>query len=97
MPATRLVDLMNYIVEGGRMCPQPQAWNGLWKRVGDRVGQAQVKRFTPLILTAWHVTSDDEKRERFKGLVEYAADHKMLDEVDRFLRGLEAEEWYVGS
>ena len=97
LPATRLVELMNYIVEGGRVCPQPQAWNGLWKKVGERVGQEQVKRFKPLILAAWHVTSDDEKRERFRGLVEFAAAHGMFDEVDGFLRRLEAEEWYVGT
>jgi hypothetical protein len=51
----------------GRVSPQPQKWNELWELLPDRRRQgAGWEPPLPLILAAWHDSSDAEKRERLR-------------------------------
>lgn len=47
----------------------------------------------PLILGAWHETSALLKMLRLKEHIDWADQHGVLDEVDKFLRSLPESEW----
>lgn len=48
----------------------------------------------PLILAAWHITTPLEKQLRFRGHVQWAADHGQLEQVGAHLRALREDEWF---
>jgi hypothetical protein len=48
----------------------------------------------PLILAAWWISSDDEKRERLSGHIHWAADHGGFAEARSFLLRLPEADWY---
>jgi hypothetical protein len=92
-----LDELIDFTKADGRICPQPQKWNEMWEMLPNR------KRVDngwqpplPLILTAWHHTSDEEKRDRFLIHLQYAADHNVFPQVAAFLSSLSMNEWYCG-
>lgn len=78
-----------------RVCPLLQRWNELWemlpnrKRVGLGYGPS-----LPLILAAWHHTSDPDKAERLKSHLVWAAQHEALPKVKAFLRSLPEDQWH---
>ena len=92
---TTLDELIGEIREKERICPNPQPWNRLWFMLPDRrrVGQVH-ERSAPLILAAWHHTSDAEKRERFLTHLQWANDHGALEKISDFLAGLSSEDWH---
>ena len=79
----------------GRVCPQPDRWNELWNLLPDRrrVGNGWEPSL-PLILAAWHHTSDADKRERFLLHLKWAESHGKLDDVIEFLKSLPPSEWH---
>jgi len=87
--------LLAYVVEEQRVCPQPHIWNRLFNLLPEkrRVGNGWEPPL-PLILAAWDNTSDHEKRERFHLHIRWAADHGALEQVNRFVRGIPAEQWH---
>ncbi len=93
--AHTLDHLLNYVRAGERICPLPQMWSRLWEMLPGkaRVG-AGWRPPAPLILAAWHHTNDDEKVQRLREHIEYAASQGCLDPVDTFLRALQEDEWH---
>jgi hypothetical protein len=49
----------------------------------------------PLILAAWWDTPALSKMLRLHEHIRYAAEHDVLDEVDKFLRALSNEQWFT--
>lgn len=45
-----------------RVCPNPQIWNKIWERI---LQESEEEIAKPLILGAWHFTTDNEKKNRF--------------------------------
>jgi hypothetical protein len=90
----RLEELLAFAHSDGRVCPQPTQWKKLWELLpgGRRVGGSWDPP-PPLILAAWHVSSDAAKRGRLAEHIRYAASHGVLSEVDAYLRGLGPLEW----
>jgi hypothetical protein len=79
-----------------RVCPQPQQWNKLWELLPDRRRQGEGwEPPLPLILAAWHHTSDAEKRERLRVHLRWAAAHGALDKVANFISSLKPEDWHT--
>lgn len=89
-----LTGLIDYCQRNARVCPLPDKWNELWEMLPDkeRVGNGWQPPL-PLILGAWHYTSALEKMVRLKEHLEYAEKHKVLEQVDSYLRGLQESEW----
>ena len=87
--------LIAYCQENGRVCPQPSLWNGFWELLPDRnrVG-AGWEPPLPLILAAWHHTSDADKRMRLEEHIRWADQHNGLEQASAFLRGLAEFEWH---
>lgn len=94
MNVETLGDLLGYVRQNGRVCPNPQLWNELWSKLPGKkqMGSGWMPP-APLILAAWHMTSDDEKASRLAEHIQYAHQHGFLDEVDRFLRSLAEDLW----
>lgn len=74
-----------YVTAERRVCPMPGPWDELWRLLGRRSPP-------PLILAAWD-TPWFFKLARLQAQIRYAAEHGMLERVDRFLRALPPEAW----
>ena len=48
---------------------------------------------SPVILGAWHFTSDRAKQARLAEHLRYGAEHGVLDQLEQFLRALGPDEW----
>ena len=82
----------------GRVCPMPTLWNELWDILPDRKRKgAGYEPSAPLILIAWWDTTADQKRQRLIQHINYAADHGILEKVDKFLRELKPDQWAYGD
>jgi hypothetical protein len=92
----KLQSLLQFVQAEGRICPQPGKWNELWEMLPDknRVSSGWQPPL-PLILAAWDHTTGLEKMLRLRQHIEYAAEHGVLDTIDRYLRNLSLAEWYV--
>jgi hypothetical protein len=87
--------LLAYCRGNSRVCPQPRRWNELWEMLPNKVQVgAGWKPPLPLILTAWHHTSNLEKMMRLSDHIAWAHEHGVFEKVDSFLRGLPENEWH---
>lgn len=77
----------------------PVRWNELWEMLPGRQRRgASWEPPPPLVLGEWWSTPSFAKLERVREHISYAAGHGVLEEVDRFLRGLAETEWaHVGE
>ncbi len=72
----------------------PVRWNELWEMLPGRTRHgSEWQPPPPLILSAWWDTPSFAKSERLAEHIHYAAEHGVLEPVDRFLRGLPEGEW----
>ena len=87
--------LIAYCLENSRVCPKPGLWQNLWNLLPERrrIG-AGWQPAAPLILAAWHHTSNLEKMQRLATHIEWAEMHGSLPEVAVFLRNLAESEWH---
>lgn len=91
----KLSALIVYIQSGGRVCPQPQQWKELWEMLPNKHQDGVSRKPSlPLILAAWHNTTDAEKKSRFKEHIEYAATNGVLDDVEAYIMRLTHDQWY---
>jgi len=99
MPSDKAVALQEYAKQKDRICPQPQAWNQLWRLLPDRVQKPSGgwSPSLPLILAAWYDSSVLEKARRLHDHIEWADERGAIDAVDDYLRGLSEQEWFHGS
>ena len=81
--------------ENERVCPKPQLWNALYAMLPNkqRVGEGWEPPL-PLILAAWHDSSDAAKRLCLANHIEWAEKQGCLDTVAKFLRSLTEKEWH---
>jgi len=95
MSQDKLTQLLQYVRENGRVCPNPQEWNLLWEMLPDkkRDGNGWIPPL-PLILAAWSEPAL-YKILRLQEHIQYAVDNLFLDQVDEYLRSLRPEQWYT--
>ncbi len=88
-------ELIAYCRERGRVCPMPPHWNLLWESLPHRrrVGHGWEPP-APLILAAWHESTDDQKQERLAVHVRWAAAHGGMPQVAAFLQNLAENQWH---
>ncbi|MCU4177308.1 hypothetical protein [Carboxylicivirga sp. N1Y90] len=78
------------ILINNRVCPQPHIWNELWKIIQQA---SEEKIDLPLILAAWHNTSDKEKQERFIYHLEKAKQLGLNEKLKAVLE-IEEDQWH---
>lgn len=91
--------LLGYTKDDNRVCPKPQKWNELWNLLPDRerVGLGWNPPL-PLMLAAWHETTDLEKQERLATHIRFAAEKGVLARIEAFITSLSPDDWvYKGE
>jgi hypothetical protein len=92
----RLQLLLQYICAEGRICPQQNRWHELWEMLPDRYrGDDDWNPPLPLIFDQWDNTTVQEKMQRLKDHIRYAAEKNLLDRVEKFIKGLAPDEWHI--
>ena len=87
--------LLAYCSENERVCPQPYLWNQLWELlISNCKLDADQEPSPPLILGAWHHTSDLEKKMRLTEYIHWADKHGRLGTIGAFLHHLEEKDWH---
>lgn len=89
-----LDEILTEVSREQRVCPNPIHWNRLWKILHNhqkRHGGSEPA--APLILGAWWVTGDDEKRKRFHDHIHWADKYGVLNEVADFLLKMDSKDW----
>jgi len=91
-------NILQFAQANHKVCPLPTHWNELWEMLPDRkrIGVGWEPPL-PLILAAWHETSDPEKRERFFYHIKYADQHGALLRVADFLHSLQMHDWHYSQ
>ncbi len=86
--------LWEYCTSNNKICPMPIKWNELYQLLENtqQIGVGYEPPI-PLILGAWHNTSDYQKQNRLKVHIEWAKEHNQLDDIGSYLRSLKKEEW----
>lgn len=92
-------ELLTLVSVEGRVVPNPQAWNNLWKVLAGKTQKPSGawEPSAPLILDGWWYSDDTQKRERFLEHLEWAANHGQAGEMIEILKELKAEDWYYGE
>jgi len=82
-------------IRNGRVCPQPQHWNELSKLLVQHAHKHSLSNpKAPLILAAWHETSESMKRQRLKEQMFWSSQHGVIEQAYTFLNNLEEKEWF---
>lgn len=73
----------------------PDKWNRLWELLSkEKYSQSDFKLAPPLILAAWHETTNQEKMLRLIEQLVYAEQQGLLEEAESFLHKLNETHWY---
>ena len=93
--ALQLFRTIGEATKDGRACPQPQVWSELSKLLIQHAHKHTLsKPPVPLILAAWHETSDAMKRQRLKEQMHWSCKYDFIENVYTFLTNLEEKEWF---
>ena len=93
---TELDETLVLASAGGRVCPMPDAWNRLYQLLPNTHRQgAGWEPPLPLILSAWHHSTDWQKAARLREHLDWAASHDALPRVHAFLAALPGDAWHV--
>lgn len=92
-----LDNLIEYVTSKNRVCPIQ--WHKFWKIMGSACQKDDpANPGPPLILGAWHTTSDIQKQDRFIAQIRYSQKIGKLGDVTKFLYSLKKEnDWYYGG
>lgn len=93
--ADQFDEIRAYCSDKSRVCPVPIRWNELWELLPSKQRKATGgwEPSLPLILGAWHETTNLEKIARLNEHLKWAADHGSLDELRTFICSLEESDW----
>jgi len=95
-PEMSLQGAWNELMKPGRVCPLPQPWNEVYRRLPEKTQRGgSWTPSLPLILAAWWEATDSQKRERFRLHLEWAENHGVLPEIFEYLKTLKPEDWHT--
>jgi hypothetical protein len=87
--------LLAYCRDNSRVCPLPPQWNRLWQLLPNHSGVGTGwEPAMPLILAAWHESTEVEKKLRLTAHIEWAEEWGALETVEAFLYSLEENQWF---
>ncbi len=88
---------MNEITKNNRVCPNPNLWNHLYTLAIESDFNNHTTPKLPLILGAWWDTSDLDKAERLKELIDWCYLTSVSDVAWTFIKSLDESEWHHKS
>jgi hypothetical protein len=84
-------DVLHAARHHNRVCPQPEAWAALYRRLGgERFADL---RQPPVQPWTWSKLSALQKRVRFREHIEWADSHDRLKQIARFIDGMPESDW----
>jgi hypothetical protein len=93
--AERLEALLAFVKGEDRICPMPIEWNEFWKLLPDANSSHTAFLATaPFVLSGWWSTTNEQKAERLRVQIQWAADRGAIEAADRFLRSLPLKAWH---
>jgi hypothetical protein len=98
VPFPTVDQVLEEAFKNNRVCPLPPYWNELWNMLPNRHRQgAGWSPSLPLILAAWHESSDPAKKSRFEEHIRWADTHGVLNETHQFIANLSEDRWHHGG
>ena len=83
------MDKVEDIMINNRICLKPQKWELLYRAIKKAYPEREIVK--PLILAAWHHSSDKEKRNRFCMHLEFAISGGVANSV---LENAKEQDWH---
>lgn len=95
----KALSLVEYVRQNGRFCPQPKAWDRLWKLLPNRQQKPSGGWSPPfpLILSVWWGATGLDKMLRLQEHIEWADTHGVINQVNTYLRELPEDSWFHGN
>lgn len=91
-----MTDTLATLIPRDAVCPMPQIWNRLWAIIAEgRSAHDPESPPAPLILAAWHHSTDADKRARFQLHLQWARDHDLIDAVRDLLIATTPKDWFT--
>ena len=87
----------NEVTKNNRVCPNPNLWNQLHTLAIESDFNSHNPPSLPLILGAWWDTSDLDKAERLKELIDWCYTTSVSDVAWTFIKSLDESEWHHKS
>jgi len=88
-----LSDLLDYRKSNKRVCPKSVYWHSVWC-VLPTTEKGEKPPPIPVIPVESLETSEISKQLVFCKHIQWAYDHGVLEEVDRYLRSLSEDQWH---
>jgi len=85
------------VTKNNRVCPNPNLWNDLHTLAIESNFNSHTPPSLPLILGAWWDTSDLDKSERLKELIDWCYVTNVSDVAWTFIQSLDESEWHHKS
>lgn len=90
----QLDDFLKAYLVNGRVCPRPNYWQQVWKALPNRTDEGgSWSPSLPLILSAWGLTKEWEKKLRFREHLAWAVDHGAVDDITAILDSMDEGDW----
>jgi len=86
-------DLLNFCESNNRICPTSACWHALRCILPD-ASTGEKPPPIPIILVESLKTSDIMRQLVFRKHLQWAYDHGVIQEVDRYLRSLPEDQWH---
>ncbi len=90
-------EFMTEVTKNNRVCPNPILWNDLHTLATESDFNNHIAPSLPLILGAWWDTSNVDKAERLKELVDWCYATEVYDIAWTFVKSLDESEWHHKS
>ncbi|WP_292077487.1 MULTISPECIES: DUF3293 domain-containing protein [Brevundimonas] len=90
MRRSHLEQRITGLIDTGLVCPEPKAWHRLWLNI-TALAEGPVP--LPLILAAWHTTSDVEKTKRLVEQLSIADRQGLGDAIGEAIAAIPQNEW----
>ena len=86
--------LWEYCTSNNRLIPRD--WHKLYEMLKNKRQKPSGGWIPslPLILAAWDVTMPIEKQIRFREHIQWASDNQQIEEIGKYLRSLNEEDWF---
>ena len=90
----QLNDCLQAYLVNGRICPMPNYWSQIWKALPNRTHKGgSWTPSLPLILSAWGLTEEWEKKLRFREHLAWAVDHGAVSDIVTILDKMDESDW----
>lgn len=93
---TAICALVDFCSVGDRVCPAPAAWHRLWRML-PRDGEGRAPRHPPAYLACRDSAADNELKWALVDHLLWAEEAGVLGNVDRYLRSLPPDQWWLKS